>query len=156
TGFGRLGAATAAELFGVKPDLMTLAKGLTNASVPMGAVAADDKIYRAIVDSAAPGIELFHGYTYSGHPLAAAAGLATLEVYAEEGLFARAAALAPAWADAVHALKGRPHVIDVRHLGLVGAVELEPRDGAPGARAAEVFQRCFERGVLVRYTGETI
>ena len=156
TGFGRLGAATAAEFFGVTPDLMSLAKGITNASVPMGAVAAADHVYDAVVNSAPAGIELFHGYTYSGHPLAAAAGLATLEVYAEEGLFARAAALAPAWADAVHALKGRPHVIDVRNLGLVGAVELEPRDGAPGARAAEVFQRCFERGVLVRYTGETI
>ena len=156
TGFGRLGAGTAAEYFGVTPDLMSLAKGITNASVPMGAVAAADHVYEAVVNNAPAGIELFHGYTYSGHPLAAAAGLATLDVYAEEGLFARAAALAPIWADAVHALKGRPHVVDIRNLGLVGAVELEPRDGAPGARAAEVFQRCFERGLLVRYTGETI
>jgi beta-alanine--pyruvate transaminase len=156
TGFGRLGAATAAEYFGVTPDLMSLAKGITNASVPMGAVAAAAHVYEGVVNNAPAGIELFHGYTYSGHPLAAAAGLATLEVYAEEALFARAASLAPYWEDAVHSLKGAPHVIDIRNLGLVGAVELEPRDGAPGARAAEVFQRCFEKGVLVRYTGETI
>jgi beta-alanine--pyruvate transaminase len=156
TGFGRLGAATAAEYFGVTPDLMSLAKGITNGSVPMGAVAADARIYEAVVNGAAPGIELFHGYTYSGHPLAAAAGLATLDVYAEEGLFARAASLAPYWEDAVHSLAGQPNVIDVRNLGLVGAVELEPREGAPGTRAAEVFTRCFEAGLLVRYTGETI
>ena len=122
----------------------------------MGAVAAGAHVYDAVVNGAPAGIELFHGYTYSGHPLAAAAGLATLEVYAEEALFARAASLAPYWEDAVHSLKGPPHVIDIRNLGLVGAVELAPREGAPGARAAEVFQRCFEKGVLVRYTGETI
>ncbi|HEY1447839.1 MAG TPA: aspartate aminotransferase family protein [Caulobacteraceae bacterium] len=156
TGFGRLGAATAAEYFGVTPDLMSLAKGITNASVPMGAVAAGAHVYEAVVNNAPAGIELFHGYTYSGHPLAAAAGLATLEVYAEEGLFARAAQLAPYWEDAVHSLKDASHVIDIRNLGLVGAVELAPRDGAPGARAGEVFQRGFEKGVLVRYTGETI
>jgi beta-alanine--pyruvate transaminase len=156
TGFGRLGAATAAEYFGVTPDLMSLAKGITNASVPMGAVAAASHVYDTVVNGAPAGIELFHGYTYSGHPLAAAAGLATLDVYAEEGLFARAASLAPRWADAVHALRDRPHVIDIRNLGMVGAVELEPREGAPGARAAEVFKRCFENGLLVRYTGETI
>ncbi|HEY2179676.1 MAG TPA: aspartate aminotransferase family protein [Caulobacteraceae bacterium] len=156
TGFGRLGAPTGSEYFGVTPDLMTLAKGITNAAVPMGAVAADAKVYDAVVGGAPAGIELFHGYTYSGHPLAAAAGLATLDVYAEEGLFARAASLAPYWEDAVHSLKGGPHVIDARNLGLVGAAELEPREGAPGARAAEVFRRCFDAGVLVRYTGETI
>jgi beta-alanine--pyruvate transaminase len=156
TGFGRLGAPTAAEYFGVTPDLMSLAKGITNASVPMGAVAVADHVYDTVVNRAPAGIELFHGYTYSGHPLAAAAGLATQEVYAEEGLFARAASLAPRWADALHALRDRPNVIDIRNLGLMGAVELEPREGAPGVRAAEVFQRCFEAGVLVRYTGETI
>ena len=156
TGFGRLGAATGAEFFGVTPDLQCLAKGITNASVPMGAVAAGAHVYDAVVNGAPAGIELFHGYTYSGHPLAAAAGLATLEVYAEEGLFTRAASLAPYWEDAVHSLKDAPNVIDIRNLGLMGAVELAPRDGAPGARAAEVFQRCFEKGVLVRYTGETI
>jgi beta-alanine--pyruvate transaminase len=156
TGFGRLGAATAAEYFGVTPDLMSLAKGITNASVPMGAVAAAAHVYDGVVNNAPAGIELFHGYTYSGHPLAAAAGLATLEVYAEEGLFARAASLAPYWEDAIHSLRGGAHVVDIRNLGLVGAVELAPREGAPGARAGEVFQRCFEKGVLVRYTGETI
>jgi beta-alanine--pyruvate transaminase len=156
TGFGRLGAATGAEYFAVTPDLMTLAKGITNAAVPMGAVAADARVYEAVVNGAPAGIELFHGYTYSGHPLAAAAGLATLEVYAEEGLFARAASLAGYWEDAVHSLAGARHVIDVRNLGLVGAVELAPREGAPGARAAEVFKLCFDAGVLVRYTGETI
>ncbi|HXV01828.1 MAG TPA: aspartate aminotransferase family protein [Caulobacteraceae bacterium] len=156
TGFGRLGAATGAEYFGVTPDLMTLAKGITNAAVPMGAVAADARVYEAVVNGAPAGIELFHGYTYSGHPLAAAAGLATLEVYAEEGLFARAASLAGYWEDAVHSLKGDRNVIDARNLGLVGAVELAPREGAPGARAGEVFKLCFDAGVLVRYTGETI
>jgi beta-alanine--pyruvate transaminase len=156
TGFGRLGAATGAEYFGVTPDLMSMAKGITNAAVPMGAVAADARVYQAVLDGAPAGIELFHGYTYSGHPLACAAGLATLDVYQEEGLFDRAASLAPYWADAVHSLKGAPHVIDVRNLGLVGAVELEPREGAPGARAGEVFRRCFDNGLLARYTGDTI
>jgi beta-alanine--pyruvate transaminase len=156
TGFGRLGGPTAAELFGVKPDLMTLAKGLTNAAVPMGAVAADERIYRAVVDAAAPGIELFHGYTYSGHPLAAAAGLATLDLFAAEDLFARAARMAPMLEDAAHGLKGLPHVKDIRNLGLVAGVELEPREGAPGARGAEVFQACFDDGLLVRVTGDTI
>jgi len=156
TGFGRLGAATAAEYFGVTPDLMSLAKGITNAAVPMGAVAAHARVYEAVVEGAPAGIELFHGYTYSGHPLACAAGLATLEVYREEDLFARAASLAPYWADAIHSLKGARHVIDIRNLGLVGAVELEPQEGAPGARAGEVFRRCFDAGLLTRYTGDTI
>jgi beta-alanine--pyruvate transaminase len=156
TGFGRLGAATAAERFGVIPDLMSLAKGITNAAVPMGAVAADERIYDAILAAAAPGIELFHGYTYSGHPLAAAAGLATLEVYAEEGLFARAAGLEPVLEDAVHSLQGARHVKDIRNLGLVAGIELEPRTGAPGARAAEVFRACFDHGLLIRVTGDII
>jgi beta-alanine--pyruvate transaminase len=156
TGFGRLGAATAAERFGVIPDLMTLAKGLTNAAVPMGAVAADARIYDTILGSAAPGIELFHGYTYSGHPLAAAAGLAAQDIFREEGLFARAAALEPVLEDAVHALKGAPHVKDVRNLGLVAGVELESRAGAPGERGREVFHACFDAGLLVRVTGDII
>jgi beta-alanine--pyruvate transaminase len=156
TGFGRLGAATAAEYFRVTPDLLTLAKGITNAAVPMGAVAADARIYEAVVNSVPAGIELFHGYTYSGHPLACAAGLATLDVYRDEGLFARAAELAPYWEDAVHSLRSARHVVDVRSIGLVGAVELAPRKDAPGARAAEVFKRCFDDGLLTRYTGETI
>ena len=156
TAFGRLGAATAAERFGVTPDIMSMAKGITNASVPMGATAVRAEIYDAVVDSAAPGIELFHGYTYSGHPLACAAALATLETYAEEGLFARAADLAPGWEAAVHGLKGARHVIDVRNLGLTAAVELAPREGAVGARGAEVFRRCFDDNLSVRATGDTI
>jgi beta-alanine--pyruvate transaminase len=156
TGFGRLGTPFAADYFGVLPDLMTVAKGLTNAAVPMGAVFVRHAIYDTVVNNAAPGIELFHGYTYSGHPLAAAAGLATLELYETEGLFERAASLAPYWEDALHSLRGHPHVIDIRNLGLVGGIELEPRAGAPGARAFEVFVDCFNRGVLTRVTGDII
>ena len=156
TGFGRLGAPFAADFFGVIPDLMTVAKGLTNAAVPMGAVFVRHAIYDTVVNSAPSGIELFHGYTYSGHPLAAAAGLATLEVYETEGLFERAASLAPYWEDALHSLRGLPHVIDIRNLGLVGGIELEPRAGAPGARGFEVFVDCFNRGVLARVTGDII
>jgi len=156
TGFGRLGAPFAADYFGVVPDIMTVAKGITNAAVPMGAVLVRREIHDAVVDAAAQGVELFHGYTYSGHPLACAAGLATLRLYEAEGLFARAASLAPYWEDAVHSLRGRPHVIDVRNVGLVAGVELEPRAGQPGGRAADVFARCFERGVLVRVTGDTL
>jgi beta-alanine--pyruvate transaminase len=156
TGFGRLGKATAAEYFGVVPDMITCAKGITNAAVPMGAVAVRSEIYDGVVQSSPPGIELFHGYTYSGHPLAAAAGLATLDIYQEEGLFDRAAAISGRWADALHSLRGRRNVIDIRNLGLVGAVELAPRPGAPGARAGEIFHRCFDTGLLVRYTGDII
>jgi beta-alanine--pyruvate transaminase len=156
TAFGRLGAATAAERFGVTPDLMTLAKGLTNAAVPMGAVGVRAGIYEAVTESAPAGIELFHGYTYSAHPLAVAAGLATLKLYADEDLFARAAALEPRWEAAVHTLETAAHVKDVRNLGLVAGIELAPREGAPGKRAAEVFQACFDEGVLVRVTGDII
>ncbi len=156
TGFGRLGTPFAAQRFGVVPDMLTVAKGITNGAVPMGAVIASRTLHDAIVEGAAAGIEFFHGYTYSGHPLACAASLATLDTYAEEGLFERAAAMAPIWRDALHTLRGKPHVIDVRTIGLVGAVEVSPRDGAVGARAFEVFVRCFEAGVLVRQTGDTI
>jgi beta-alanine--pyruvate transaminase len=156
TGFGRLGAPFAADYFGVIPDLMTVAKGLTNAAVPMGAVFVRHGIYDTVVNSTPAGIELFHGYTYSGHPLAAAAGLATLELYRTEGLFERAASLAPYWEDALHSLRGAPHVIDIRNLGLVGGIELEPRAGSPGARAFDVFVECFNRGVLIRVTGDII
>ncbi len=156
TGFGRLGSAFGATKFGVTPDMMTLAKGITNAAVPMGAVCLRRSIYDAIVENAPAGIELFHGYTYSGHPLAAAAGLATLDLYASEGLFDRAESLEPVVADAVHSLRGSPHVIDLRSIGVVGGIELEPRPGAPGARGFETFLKCFEAGVLVRSTGDTI
>jgi len=156
TAFGRLGAATAAEFFGVTPDILTMAKGLTNAAVPMGAVAASREIHDTIVDSAAAGIEFFHGYTYSGHPLACAAGLATLEVYAEEGLFERAAAISPAFEAAMHSLRDEANVLDIRNLGLVAGVELAPRPGEPGRRAMEIFHRCFDDGLLIRVTGDII
>jgi len=157
TGFGRLGALTAAEALGVTPDLMTCAKGLTNGAVPMGAVGVSAAVYQSVVEGAAgPGIEFFHGYTYSGHPLAASAGLATLDVYESEGLFQRAAELTPYWQDAVHSLKGLPHVIDIRDMGLVAGIELEPRAGAPGARATEAFHRAFDDGILIRVTADVI
>jgi beta-alanine--pyruvate transaminase len=156
TGFGRLGAAFAAEYFGVQPDLMTVAKGLSNGAVPMGAVFVRRGVYEGVVNGAAPGIELFHGYTYSGHPLAAAAGMAALDIYEQEGLFARAASLSGYWEDAVHALRGLPHVIDLRNLGLVAGIELESRADAPGERAFDVFLDCFTQGVLVRVSGDTV
>ena len=157
TGFGRVGGATASETLGVIPDLLVCAKGLTNGAVPMGAVGVRGEIYDAVVnDASAPSIEFFHGYTYSGHPLAAAAGLATLDVYESEGLFQRATDMAPYWEEAVHGLKGLPHVIDIRNLGMVAAIELAPRPDAPGARATEVFHRAFDEGLLIRVTGDVI
>jgi beta-alanine--pyruvate transaminase len=156
TGFGRIGKPFASLAFDVTPDLMTTAKGLTNGAVPMGAVFAHRKVYDAFMQGPENAIELFHGYTYSAHPVACAAALATLDVYTKEGLLTRAASLAPEWENAVHSLRGLPHVIDVRNYGLIGAVELEPRTGKPGARAFEVFLECFERGVMVRQTGDTI
>ena len=156
TGFGRLGAPFACELFGVVPDMITLAKGITNAAVPMGAVGVSSGIYHACLDGADVPVELFHGYTYSGHPLAAAAGLATLDTYQEEGLFQRAAELSPYWEEALHSLRDARHVIDIRNLGLVGGVELEPRSGAPGSRAMEVFNRAFDGGLLTRVTGDIV
>ncbi len=156
TGFGRLGASFAAAKFGVTPDMLTLAKGLTNAAVPMGAVCLRGEIYDAVINASAAGIEFFHGYTYSGHPLAAAAGLATLEIYRTEGLFERAASLESYWADAVHSLRGRRHVIDCRNIGIVAGIELEARPGAVGARGFETFLKCFEAGLMVRSTADTI
>ncbi|HEY2051821.1 MAG TPA: aspartate aminotransferase family protein [Caulobacteraceae bacterium] len=156
TAFGRLGYATAAERFGVTPDMITCAKGLTNAAVPMGGVVVRGEIYNSVVNSSPPGIDLFHGYTYSGHPLAAAAGLATLDLYEAEGLFERARSLEGLFADAFHSLKGARHIVDIRNLGLVAGVELESRPGAPGARGMEVFQRCFEKGLLGRVTGDIL
>ncbi|PLZ04446.1 aspartate aminotransferase family protein [Burkholderia sp. WAC0059] len=157
TGFGRLGKATASEYFGVTPDLLTLAKAINNAAVPMGAVAASRAIHDTIVGSGAPGgIELFHGYTYSAHALAAAAAVATLDLYRREDLFARAHSLAPTFEAAAHALRDAKHVKDIRNLGLVAGIELEPREGAPSARAYEAFVRCFEAGVLIRYTGDIL
>ncbi len=156
TAYGRVGGATAAETLGVIPDMITMAKGLTNAAVPMGAVAVSREIHDTIVEGGPDGIELFHGYTYSGHPLAAAAGLATLDLYKSEGIWEHAASLHGYWEDAVHSLKGKRHVIDVRNMGIVAGIELEPRPGAPTARANELFIKCFEAGLLVRATGDII
>ncbi len=156
TGFGRLGSAFAAERFGVTPDMITCAKGLSNGVVPMGGVICRKEIYDAFMEGPESTIELFHGYTYSGHPLAAAAALATLDTYQEEGLFERCDELAPYWEDAVHSLKGLPHVIDLRNMGLIAGIELEPMAGQPTVRAFEAFLRCYEKGVMIRTTGDII
>ena len=156
TGFGRVGAPFAAERFGVTPDMICMAKGLTNAAVPAGAVAASDAIYQAMMDGADAAIELFHGYTYSAHPLACAAGMAALEVYQEEGLFQRALEMEPYWRAAVHSLKDARHVIDIRDFGLIAGIELEPRPGAPTARAMAAFETAFDQGLLIRVTGDII
>jgi beta-alanine--pyruvate transaminase len=156
TGFGRLGAAFGADYFGVRPDIMCLAKGITNAAVPMGAVAVSNRIYDTFMQCSDTPIELFHGFTFSGHPLACAAGIATLETYEEEGLFARAAAIAPYWQEAIHSLRDARHVIDIRNLGLIGGIELEPRPGGATLRAIEVFDRAFEMGLIIRVTSDII
>jgi beta-alanine--pyruvate transaminase len=156
SGFGRLGASFAVDYFGVTPDIITTAKGLTNGVVPMGAVFTTSKVHDALMHGPEAAIELFHGYTYSGHPVACAAGLATLEIYREEGLLTRAAELVQHWEDAVHGLKGRKNVIDIRTIGLVAGVELAVRDGAVGARAYDVFVDCFNKGLLIRVTGDII
>jgi beta-alanine--pyruvate transaminase len=156
TGFGRTGSAFAAQTFGVTPDLITCAKGLTNGAVPMGAVIAKQGIYDTFMQGPEHLIEFFHGYTYSAHPLACAAGLATLETYAGEGLLTRAAELQGYFAESLHSLKSLPNVIDIRHIGLVGGVELAPRAGAPAQRAFDVFLDCFASGLLIRTTGDTI
>jgi beta-alanine--pyruvate transaminase len=156
TGFGRTGKAFAAQTFGVTPDMITCAKGLTNAAVPMGAVIVKKEIYEAFMQGPDNAIELFHGYTYSGHPLAAAAAVATLDLFKQEGLFERVASLAPYWEECAHSLKGLPHVIDIRTLGLIVGIELEPIAGKPTARAFEAFLRAYQKGVLIRTTGDTI
>jgi len=156
TGFGRLGANTASEHFGITPDIITLAKGISNAAVPAGAVAVKRDVHDTIVGAAATGIEFFHGYTYSAHPLATAAILATLGIYEKDKLFDRAKGLSKTFEDAAHKLEDARHVIDVRNMGLVAGIELQPRPGAPGARAAEVFAKCFDQGLMVRYTGDII
>lgn len=157
TGFGRTGQPFGAQTFGVTPDLMTVAKGLTNGCVPMGAVIARQSVYDAFMQGPEHLIEFFHGYTYSAHPLACAAGLATLETYADEGLLTRATELQGYFAEALHSLKGAPHVIDIRNIGLVGGIELAPRAGAPTQRAFDVFLDCYhQQGVLIRTTGDTI
>jgi beta-alanine--pyruvate transaminase len=156
TGFGRLGAPFAAERFDVRPDIITSAKGLTNGAIPMGAVFVRDEIYEAFMTGPDNAIELFHGYTYSGHPVACAAGIAALDIYQEEGLLTRAAELESYWEEAAHSLRGSPNVIDVRSLGLVAGIELQPRPDKPGSRAFDVHVRCFEKGILVRMTGDIL
>lgn len=155
-GFGRTGDAFGASRFGVTPDLMTTAKGLTSGTVPMGAVLAKDEIYDTFMTGPEDAIEFFHGYTYSGHPLAAAAACAALDVYLGEGLFDRARELEGTFEDALHSLKGEPNVIDIRNCGLIGAVELEPLEGQPTARAMQIFRECFDDGVIIRTTGDTL
>jgi beta-alanine--pyruvate transaminase len=156
TGFGRTGQAFAAQTFGVTPDLMTLAKGITNGSVPMGAVVAKQAIHDAFMNGPEHLIEFFHGYTYSGHPLACAAALAALDTYVEDGLLTRAGALEDYFARAVHSLREEPNVIDVRNIGLVGGVELAPRPGEPSKRAFDVFLDCWQSGLLLRTTGDIV
>jgi beta-alanine--pyruvate transaminase len=156
TGFGRTGNPFAAQTFGVTPDLMCVAKGLTNGAVPMGAVLARDGIYDAFMNGPEHLIEFFHGYTYSAHPLACAAGLATLDTYAEEGLLTRAQQVQGYFAESLHALRGEPNVIDVRNLGLVGGIELAPLPGEPAKRAFGVFLDCYGEGVMIRTTGDTL
>ncbi len=151
TAFGRLGKPFAADYFGVKPDIITTAKGLTNGVIPMGAVLVRDHVYDAFMQGPDKMIELFHGYTYSGHPVAAAAGLATMDVYVEEGTFEQATALAKPFEDLLHSFADHDKVIDVRNIGLMGAIELAPRDGAPGARGTEMHKRCFwEENLIIR------
>ncbi len=156
TGFGRLGTFFGAERVGVTPDILTMAKGLTNAAVPMGAVAVHEKIFRGIVDNAPDGIELFHGYTYSGHPLAAAAAIASIDLHVKDDLAGRARAMEPYFEEAAHSLKSLPNVIDIRNYGLVAAIEMQGRAGKPTDRAMRVFHRCFDAGLLTRSTGDTI
>ncbi len=156
TGFGRLGTPFASDYFGVVPDLMTTAKGLTNGALPMGAVFSSRLVHDALMTGPEPAIELFHGYTYSGHPVACAAGLATLDIYLRDGLLTRVAGLEAQWADAMFELSDSPHVVDVRTIGLIGGIELASRKDAPGARGYDVFTRCFERGLLIRVTGDII
>jgi beta-alanine--pyruvate transaminase len=157
TGFGRLGTPFASHYFNITPDILTCAKAINNAAVPLGAVLASDAVHDAIVKAAPEAaVEFLHGYTYSGHPLACAAVVATQKLYAEEKLFDRARELAPFWEQALHSLKGARHVIDIRNLGLVGGIELEPRAGAVGRRGMEAHIKCFEAGALVRFTGDIL
>ena len=156
SGFGRLGAPFAFDKFGVIPDMVVVAKGLTNGTVPMGAVFASDKVHDAFMTGPEGAIELFHGYTYSGHPVAAAAGVATLDLYREERLFERANDMAPYWEETMHSLRSVPNVIDIRNLGLVAGIELSSIPGKIGARAYDVFVRAFKKGLLIRTTGDII
>jgi beta-alanine--pyruvate transaminase len=156
TGFGRLGAPFAAQRFGVQPDMIAMAKGMTNGTIPMGGVAVRSHVHDALMQGPAGAIELMHGYTYSGHPAACGALIATLKIYDREGLFERARGLESYWEEAVHMLRQAPNVADVRNIGLVGGIELKPIEGRPGARGSDVYRRAFDGGLLVRVTGDTI
>jgi len=156
TGFGRLGAPFGAQRFGVQPDMIAMAKGMTNGTIPMGGVAVQSHVYDALMQGPIGTIELMHGYTYSGHPAACAALIATLQIYEREKLFERARELETYWADAVHMLRQAPNVVDVRNIGLVGGIELAPLEGRPAARGSDVYRRAFDGGLLVRVTGDTI
>jgi beta-alanine--pyruvate transaminase len=156
TGFGRLGTPFATNYFGVTPDLITSAKGITNGTIPLGAVFASRNIHDALMTGPASQIELFHGYTYSAHPVACAAGIATLEIYQKEGLLTRGAALTDYWQDAMHSLRGLPNVIDIRAIGLVAGIELSSRPDAAGARGYDVMVDCFNHGLVLRNSGDNI
>jgi len=156
TGFGRLGTPFAVDYFGVVPDMVTTAKGLTNGVVPMGAVFVQSAIYQGLMEGPQAQIELFHGYTYSGHPIACAAGLAVADIYVRENLLSRQGEITDYWQEALFSLKGLPNIIDIRVLGLMAGVELAPRTDAPAARGYEVFVDCFKKGALVRQTGDVI
>ena len=156
TGFGRLGTPFAPDYFGVVPDIITTAKGLTNGVIPMGAVFVKKEIHDAFMNGPEHLIEFFHGYTYSGNPMASAAGLATLDTYQEDGLLTRGTELAPYWEEALHSMKDLPHVIDVRNIGLIGAIELEPIAGEPTRRAFSAFLDAYNKGLLIRTTGDII
>ena len=155
TAFGRMGKATGSEFFGVTPDIISCAKGITNATIPMGATIVQDFIYESMMENADAPIELFHGYTYSGHPVACAAALATLDIYKEEGLFDNAAHIAPVIEEAAHSLKGTKHIIDIRNLGVIAALELEPKKGAVGVRGFETMKKAWDLGLMVRANGDT-
>ncbi|MFT2212202.1 aspartate aminotransferase family protein [Rhizobium giardinii] len=156
TGYGRLGTPFAAQYFDVKPDMIVTAKGLTNGVIPMGAVFVTSEIHDAFMSGPEHMIEFFHGYTYSGNPIACAAALGTLDTYRDEGLLTRGAELAPYWADALHSLKDCPNVIDIRNIGLIGAIELAPIAGEPTKRAFSAFLKAYESGYLIRTTGDII
>ncbi len=156
TGFGRLGAPFAAQRFGVDPDMIAMAKGMTNGTIPMGGVAVRSHVHDAMMQGPIGTIELMHGYTYSGHPAACGALIATLKIYAREKLFERARELETYWEEAVHMLRQAPNVVDIRNIGLVGGIELKPFEGKPGARGSDVYRRAFDGGLLVRVTGDTI
>ncbi|MBN8939806.1 MAG: aspartate aminotransferase family protein [Rhizobiales bacterium] len=156
TGYGRLGAAFGSTALGVTPDIITCAKGMTNGAVPMGGVITSTKVYDAFMAGPEAAVELMHGYTYSGHPLACAAGLAAIDVYEELDLFNRTAAISAYWEKQAHSLQGEPHIVDVRNIGLLAAIEIAPRPDEPGSRSAAAGNLCYEAGVLVRTAGDAL